>query len=260
MLTAYIYTLSEPGTEKIRWVGKTARKPNHRLACHLSERQKGNPHKWNWIRRLKRRGLLPIQEVIEVVVGDGWAEREIYWIALHRFEGCELLNLTDGGDGGLGCVHSQESRNKTRMKLSGRTVSAETRAKISAAMKGKHGSWVGKSLSIEHRKRISDARKGRPRTYYSRGFLGKTHSPETKKKMSLAATGELNGQFGKHPSEETRDKLCKVKLGKPLSIEHCKNISNGLLGRHLSAQTRQKISDAQMRNKNRRKDNLPCPA
>jgi len=46
-------------------------------------------------------------------------------------------------------------------------------------------------------------------------MLGKTHSSETKRKMSEMRKGENNGMFGKKHSDETKKKLSLQKLGKP---------------------------------------------
>lgn len=43
---------------------------------------------------------------------------------------------------------------------------------------------------------------------------------ETKKKMSIAHSGENNSMFGKKQTEETKEKMRQSHLGKPLSKEH----------------------------------------
>ena len=89
-----------------------------------------------------------------------------------------LHNLTNGGDGTSGCIHSPE-----------------TRAKMSAAHKGKKNHNYGKTLSPETRAKISAATKG------------KTRSPETRAKMSAALKGENHPFYGKSRSPETRAKM-----------------------------------------------------
>ena len=73
----------------------------------------------------------------------------------------------------------------------GKTRSAETRLKISAALKGK-------SHSAETRLKLSAANKG------------KSHSAETRLKQSAANKGDKNPNFGKAPSAETRLKLSEA--------------------------------------------------
>lgn len=72
---------------------------------------------------------------------------------------------------------------------------------ISRALKEFYKTEKGKSL----REKIT-ARKP---------MLGKTHSDETKRKMSEKRKGEKNGMYGRKHSEETKHKLRLQKLGKP---------------------------------------------
>jgi len=80
-----------------------------------------------------------------------------------------LVNLTDGGDGSHGLIHSAETKAKLstagKGKLKGRTFpprTAEIRAKISEANKGKSPPNKGKKLpprTAETRDKISEAKK-----------------------------------------------------------------------------------------------------
>ena len=66
-------------------------------------------------------------------------------------------------------------------------LSEETRRKIGEAIKGRPCWWKGKHLSEEHRMKISLGNMGRyqpPRDGKNNGMFGKTHSEETKRKMS----------------------------------------------------------------------------
>ena len=69
-----------------------------------------------------------------------------------------LVNLTDGGEGALGVIRSEETKAKISATLTGRVFSEEWRAKIGAAMKGK---TLGKQ-SEEHVAKVSAALKGKP--------------------------------------------------------------------------------------------------
>jgi len=83
-------------------------------------------------------------------------------------------NLTDGGEGTIGFVYSEESKQKMRDSAKGQTRSAESNMKRSIALKGNKNS------------------------------LGKFHSPETKAKMKVAQTGR------KH-TEESKAKMRAAK-------------------------------------------------
>ena len=152
-----------------------------------------------------------------------------------------LHNLTDGGEGASGNIHSEETKRKisegnknpseetrrkiseanknpseeTRRKISeahkGKTLSEETRKKIGEAKKGENHYLYGKTLSEETRRKLSEVQKGR------------THSQETKIKMSEAHKGEKNPNYGKNPSEETRRKISEAKKGKKWWNDGCGN-------------------------------------
>jgi hypothetical protein len=65
---------------------------------------------------------------LEVVpAGEDWAARERYWSGRLREEGCDLLNLTDGGEGLPGLKMSAEHAAKIAAGLrTGETLSCET--------------------------------------------------------------------------------------------------------------------------------------
>ena len=84
-----------------------------------------------------------------------------------------LVNMTDGGEGTIG-----------------RTLSENTRKKISARNKGKTSHNKGKTLSDEHKRKIGIANKGKIMSDEQKQNLseintGKTHTEETRKKLSL---------------------------------------------------------------------------
>lgn len=118
-----------------------------------------------------------------------------------------LVNMTNGGEGCLGIIVTDDVKSRISQNNKGRKVSQETRDKISLARKGfKH--------SDETKKKIGEFKKGKklpPR---------KPISEDTRRKMS-------EGRKGKSPSynyirtEEYREKLSKGALGKKMS-DACK--------------------------------------
>ena len=98
----YIYALVHPKTLSVRYIGKT-----NNLKCRLSFhiRDVSKTHKANWIKALKRKGLLPGLIVLEET-GENWQEREMYYIKHYRNLGAKLCNGTDGGDGYKGGTNS----------------------------------------------------------------------------------------------------------------------------------------------------------
>jgi hypothetical protein len=93
-----IYTLRDPETNKIRYIGK-ANNVTQRYRAHLNKARKHQTHKKNWIESLKKKKLKPIIEVIDIVPLDDWRFWETYWISQIKTWGFDLVNHTSGGDG-----------------------------------------------------------------------------------------------------------------------------------------------------------------
>jgi len=114
MKTAFIYGLKDPTADLIRYVGKT-NNPQRRSIQHYWERR--NPtNKGEWIKSLKRKGLKPEIIIIDKVNDNEWVDAEKGYIKLFKSFGANLLNMTEGGEGG---------------------VTEETAKKISKARKGR---------------------------------------------------------------------------------------------------------------------------
>lgn len=134
-------------------------------------------------------------------------QAEIYWIAeLRKF--CKLYNLTDGGDGATGYKQTEAAKKKlSEIHLGeknhryGKPMSDKNKSAISKANKG-----VLKSK--EHKENLSKAAKGRT------NFKGKTHSEETKRKMSETKSGDKSYNFGSHLSDEAKKNLSDKWKGK----------------------------------------------
>lgn len=97
-----IYTLVDPRTNKIRYVGQTKQNLKTRLNGHITDGRtfKYNIPKCEWISELENEGLLPLIVEIECVKNKDANEREKYWISKYR-ETEDLLNLT------IGTTHSR---------------------------------------------------------------------------------------------------------------------------------------------------------
>lgn len=100
-------------------------------------------------------------------------EKEIEFISIYKrkSDGGTLCNITLGGDGVTGIVHTEEAKKKMGAPNKGKVISE----------------W--------HRKRISEF------------HTGKIVSKETKEKMSLSSAGEKHHSYGKTASEETKEKM-----------------------------------------------------
>lgn len=105
METTNIYVLIDPITNMVRYVGK-ANDVSQRYKAHLNRARKHQTHKKNWIEKLKKKGLKPIIQVIDIVPIEEWVFWEIYWISQMKTWGFDLINYTNGGDG---CTFSNQT-------------------------------------------------------------------------------------------------------------------------------------------------------
>jgi NUMOD3 motif len=106
-----------------------------------------------------------------------------------------LTNLTNGGEGVSGMIHSEE-----------------TKKIMSEKKTGENNNFYGKTHSEEARKKISESKKGKQGPG---NFRGKEHSEETKVKLSVAF---------KRRSKEDRNKFIKSAIGtkwfhNPITLE-----------------------------------------
>jgi len=164
-----------------------------------------------------------IEYEVEILFDDlTWekaCEKEIELIKLYGRKDLavgSLVNMTDGGEGQLGLIHSEETRKKigiphigNKWNL-GKTASDETKKKMSISRIG-NKSNTGRKLPIEHRLKISEGLKGNQNILGNKFWLGRTHSEESKEKMKLSWVKRketfISPTLGKSHSEETKEKL-----------------------------------------------------
>ena len=94
-----IYTLTNPLTNEIFYVGQTVNDLSDRLAGHISETGGSNREKILYIKTILEQGQRPIIQEIEAIHVRCYIdkasvnERESYWIKYYRGVGCKLLNV-----------------------------------------------------------------------------------------------------------------------------------------------------------------------
>lgn len=159
----FIYALLEPDTNDVRYIGKSDN-PKRRFQNHLTDKRKN--HRTSWIKSLKNKGQEPLLIILEEVAFEIWQIRERHWISFYREKGADLVNMTDGGEGGyLG----EEATARASLKKRGKKHTDEHKRKISEGCKGhfvSEGSkqrWaeLGKNKSEETKRKIGEASKGR---------------------------------------------------------------------------------------------------
>lgn len=132
-----------------------------------------------------------------------------------------LINKTDGGEGISGLLRTPEHC------ASGRNMSAETRARITASNRNRTPEYCA-NLSAAHSNRSAEYR-----AKLSAAKKGKTHSAETRARMSAAA---------RNMSAEARAKISAAHGNR--SADHCAKISAANKGKTHSVETRAKMSAA----------------
>lgn len=108
----FIYTLADPVTKEVRYVGKTVKTLSQRLTGHIYSSKKESNHRANWIKSLLRVGRKPLIEYLDICSWDESQKLEIYWISQFISWGFNLINLTEGGEGNLGRNISVENKRK----------------------------------------------------------------------------------------------------------------------------------------------------
>lgn len=200
---ATIYSLSCPITHNVRYIGKTyniIRRIKEHLICNEKS------YRVHWIKNLKKKGLTPSIDIIDVVPYDESNFWEQHYISLFKSWGFKLVNSTEGGDGTIGFKHREDS--KKLMSLNCRKhQTEETKRKISATLKGKTPS----NYAV-----FREACKKQP------------FPPERIEKMSIVSkelirSGKI-GFKGKHHTQSAKDKISKTHKGKKIPKWHLQKV------------------------------------
>lgn len=131
-----VYKITNKITNKI-YIGITNQGSGARYRHHWYESRIGEPSPIH--RSMAKYGednfTLEIIDFADTY--DELKEKEKYWIKQYNSTDRKIgYNLTEGGDGTFGRMHSEETKEKIRQKALGRKASEETRKKMSEARKG----------------------------------------------------------------------------------------------------------------------------
>lgn len=106
-----VYALKDPRTQEIRYIGKSTSGMRRVLQHKNSSSLKKISHKNNWIKSLLDSGLMYQIEILQnCSSNEETLQAEMYWIKFHKEAGANLTNLTDGGEGTLGRLASEETK------------------------------------------------------------------------------------------------------------------------------------------------------
>lgn len=177
----FIYQHKTADTGMVFYIGKgTVKRGSYERAYVTKKRSKF------WQAIVEKHGLVvELLETFETEEAAFECERKL--IALHgrRTDGGTLCNMTMGGDGHVGL-----------------TASAETRAKLRAAVSGeKHPNW-GKQLSAETRRKKSDSMKASPHN-----LKGKKLPDWWKQRIAATKVGDRNPMHGRKGAQHPMAKV-----------------------------------------------------
>ena len=140
-------------------------------------------------------------------------EREKHWISYYDSYH-NGYNNTPGGDGSAFWKHSGDHKRFASNSFKGKHHTAESK----------------KKLSEKAKERLSDPTKN--------GMYGKTHSEETREKISKSKLGQTSWMKGKHHTDEAKEKNRQSHIGK------YDGEKNPMYGKKHSEETRAIISEA----------------
>ncbi len=132
-----VYKITNKLTNKV-YIGITNQGSGARYRHHWYESRIGEPSPIH--RSMAKYGEENFTlEIIDFAdTYDELKEKEKYWIKQYNSTDRSVgYNLTEGGDGTFGRMHSEETKEKIRQKALGRKASEETRKKMSESRKGK---------------------------------------------------------------------------------------------------------------------------
>lgn len=236
--TASIYALLDE-QRRIRYVGQSEnhekRAQEHWRTRNTKDRIRRNPDLAAWLQGL------PQAPGFHVFQSVSYARRhaaEAYWTELlGAVPGVGLLNVFTGATPGertraklsernrgrapwiKGKSHTAESRAKMSAAQKGKTVSEETRSRMRAAQQARTHWPRGRKLTEEQRARIGDAHRG------------KTVTEQTREKISKA-------NKGRRLTEEQRAKIASASKDRVFEEKWCDECqrswsTRGLWGRHI---------------------------
>lgn len=151
--------------------------------------------------------------------------REQYWYEYYKENG-KVYNIRNDVRTCRGFKHSEK-----------------TKQKISESHSGEKHYLYGKSLSEETKRKISLAKKGKKQTEEAKRKLSESNKGKKPKKQTIEAS--IKVRKGKHLSEEHKHKISLKMKGRKISNEKKEQIRNTLKGHIVTEETKKKISEAQ---------------
>lgn len=145
---SYVYRHTKAGTSEVFYIG-IGQTPKYKRAYDKRNRTS------HWKNINKKYGT-DVEIIAENLSWEDACELEILLISEYGRKDLEkgtLVNLTDGGEGALGNIHTEEWKKARSEEMKGKPKSIESRKKLSEARKGM-------TFSEEHKSNLSKSRVG----------------------------------------------------------------------------------------------------
>lgn len=232
-----VYALIDPFTKAVRYVGWSV-DVKTRFVRHLTyaKRLSDQTYRARWIRSLLAQREIPILQILESGIGYSYADCEKRWIKHFRSIGARLTNLTDGGDGVIGCVFSEHeiARRREWAIQAAKTRPQEMKDRIAASHRA-----LGRHVTPENKQKLRESNKRR------------VLSPEQRSRLRQA----LLDRHWKMPPEMV-EAMSRLHKGKTVSAETRQKLSAACKGRKHTEEERQRMRDAWAERKKER-DSFP---
>lgn len=132
-----VYSIKNSINNKL-YIGITIQGVKVRYGKHLSDSRGDSRFPIHNAIRLHGEDNFTVEVIEECRDIEHLKERETYWIDYYKSNDRSVgYNLTSGGDGTFGRLHSDETKDKIRKKAIGRKYDDATKLKMSLAKKGK---------------------------------------------------------------------------------------------------------------------------
>lgn len=208
------------------YVGK-ANVVQRRWQQHRDNARNGHKGKlYTYIRKLWREGDDFRAVCVHEVPDEVWGIYEVETIRYYQELGYDLKNIAPGG---IAPKPSEESNRKISEAMKGRPLSADHRAKLSAAKKGKPPHNKGKKTG-----QTSPSKRPEVRVKLSAALKGRKFTPEWLQKMSAAKKGKPPSNKGERGIHGKRIYQIDPVSGEVLNAFDCLSLALEYIGRKSS--------------------------
>lgn len=218
-----IYALQDPRTKEYRYIGKTDTNIRRRLSGHLKQARDGsNFHVYNWLRGLISEGLIPTVDIIDEVPKNEWEQWERFYIAFFRIIGCNLTNMTSGGDCGADVSGRKQTAEHIKKRVESRLAYFKEHPEEELLRKEKARQAMRTDTS-RNKLKASLIKVHKTEEYKhnaSKAQKGHIVSEQTREKLRIAAEKQWKNPENLKLLCERRKAYCNSKEGK----EHMRSI------------------------------------